>query len=58
MSSYTRASSGAIPLSFALVTFLFLGREIYLGFSSEDTVAQFAHILGGGVGGFFAVRWK
>lgn len=58
MSSYTRAKSGAIPLSFALVIFIFLGREIYVGLSAKDSVAQFAHILGGAVGGYFAIRWK
>lgn len=58
MSSYTRAKSGTIPLSFALIIFLFLGREIYLGLSSKDMIAQFAHILGGAVGGYCAIRWK
>jgi GlpG protein len=58
MSSYTRAKNGTIPLSFALVVLLFLGREIYLALSAHDSIAQFAHILGGAVGGYFAIRWK
>lgn len=58
LASYTRAVSGAIPLTFILVCILFIGREIYLGIMAHDQIAQFAHILGGAVGGFFATRWK
>lgn len=58
LSSYTRAVSGAIPLSFVVVCVLFIGREIYLGIVARDSIAQFAHILGGAVGGYFAIRWR
>jgi membrane associated rhomboid family serine protease len=58
LSSYTRAVSGAIPISFILVCVLFIGREIYLGIVARDAIAQFAHILGGAVGGYFAIRWR
>ena len=58
LASYTRAKSGAIPMTFLLVCVLFVGREIYLGIVARDQIAQFAHILGGAVGGYFAIRWK
>jgi len=54
LSSYTRAKNGAIPLTFALVSVLFIGQEIYRAFYLDDQIAQFAHILGGIVGGLFA----
>ncbi|MFP4542288.1 MAG: rhomboid family intramembrane serine protease [Opitutales bacterium] len=58
LASYTRVTTGAVPITFALVCLLFLGREIYVGFATSDSVAQFAHILGGAIGGYFAIRWK
>ncbi len=58
LASYTRATSGALPITFIVVCFLFVGREIYVGIVSQDSVAQFSHILGGAVGGFFATRWR
>lgn len=58
LASYTRARSGTIPLSFALVCVLFLGQEIYRALYSADQIAQFAHILGGIVGGIFAIKWR
>jgi GlpG protein len=57
LSSHTRARKGAIPMTFALVCILFLGQEIYRAIYASDEVAQFAHILGGLVGIFFARRW-
>lgn len=56
LASYTRARSGTLPLTFLLVCFLFIGREIYTALTAHDQVAQFAHILGGATGGFFATR--
>lgn len=41
-----------IPLTFILVVIIFIGKEILNSFSS-DQVAQFAHIIGGIVGGIF-----
>lgn len=58
LSSYTRAKSGALPMTFVLVCVLFLGQEVYRAIFAHDHVAQFAHILGGLVGGFFANRWR
>lgn len=61
LSSYTKAKSGALPLTFVLVVFIFLGQEIYMFFAdsrSESGIAHFAHIIGGliGAGAGFAMR--
>lgn len=52
LASYTRTQSGGIPLSFLLIVVLFLGKEIYQSFEA-DQVSQFAHIIGGVLGGVF-----
>ncbi len=51
LSSFTN-SRGGIPLTFVLVVFLFLGREVIQAFG-QDNVSQFAHIIGGILGGLF-----
>jgi len=57
LSSYTRSQKGTLPLTFLLVCLVFLGQEIYRGFTQSDQVAQFAHLLGGLVGMIAALRW-
>lgn len=51
-SSFARAQTGSIPLTFVLVAVLFLGNELAMAFN-EDGVAQFAHLTGGLVGAAF-----
>ncbi|GAB4408632.1 MAG: hypothetical protein OHK0039_11910 [Bacteroidia bacterium] len=51
LSSVTN-SRGGIPLTFLLVTALFLGKEIVQSFGA-DNVSQFAHIIGGVLGAVF-----
>jgi membrane associated rhomboid family serine protease len=51
LSSFTNAKGG-IPLTFVLVVVLFLGKEVVSSFG-EDNVSQFAHIIGGVMGGIF-----
>ncbi len=46
------SAQGDIPLTFILVTLLFLGQELIASFR-EDSISQFAHLLGGACGGFF-----
>ena len=41
-----------IPLSFILVVIIFIGKEV-INALSPDQVAQFAHIIGGVIGGIF-----
>jgi membrane associated rhomboid family serine protease len=52
LSSFTNAQSGRIPLTFILIVVLFLGREILQSFAA-DSISQFAHIIGGILGGAF-----
>lgn len=52
MSSFTRMRAGAIPLTFILVAFIYIGGEVYNSFK-DDSVSQFAHILGGICGAIF-----
>ncbi|MCI4671569.1 MAG: rhomboid family intramembrane serine protease [Bacteroidia bacterium] len=51
LASFTQ-SKGGIPLTFILVVLLYLGREIYNIFQ-DDQVSQFAHLVGGILGGLF-----
>lgn len=51
LSSYTNAKGG-IPLTFVLIVLLFLGREV-ISSLQQDNISQFAHIIGGILGGMF-----
>ena len=55
LSSFTNVKSGNIPLTFILIIFLFMGKEVYTAFS-QDNISQFAHILGGICGGVFGFK--
>jgi membrane associated rhomboid family serine protease len=55
--SFTNSSDGKIPLTFILVTILFLGKEIMQSIQA-DQVSQFAHIAGGICGGIFGFIGK
>ncbi|HAI75059.1 MAG TPA: rhomboid family intramembrane serine protease [Microscillaceae bacterium] len=52
LASFTNVRSGVIPLTFILITALYIGQEIYQ-ITKSDNVSQFAHILGGICGGIF-----
>lgn len=52
LSSFANAKTGTIPLTFILISLIFLGGEVIRAFSGEDQIAQFAHIAGGVLGGF------
>jgi len=52
LSSYTNARQKTIPLSFILVACLFLGKEVVNALGT-DSISQFAHIIGGLIGGVF-----
>lgn len=52
LSSFANAKSGTIPLTFLLISLIFLGGEIISALSGEDHIARFAHIAGGVLGGF------
>lgn len=52
LSSFANAKSGTIPLTFIFISLIFLGGEIIRALSGQDQIAQFAHIVGGVLGGF------
>lgn len=56
LSSFTNIKKGEIPLTFVLVAFLYIGSEVAHSFS-VDKISQFAHILGGVVGGIFGLKF-
>ena len=58
LSSLVNVKKKTVPLTFILVCIIFLGNEFALSFE-EDSVSQFAHILGGICGsvfGFFRAK--
>jgi membrane associated rhomboid family serine protease len=51
LSSFANAKTGTIPLTFVVISLIFLGGEIIRAISGADQTAQFAHIIGGVLGG-------
>ncbi len=52
LTSITNIRAGEIPLSFLLVLLLFMAREVFAAFSTNN-ISEFAHIAGGICGAFF-----
>lgn len=50
MASFTGFKDGEIPLTFILVTVVFVGKQIYECIAVADNISNMAHILGGLVG--------
>ena len=50
--SFTNNKQGSVPLTFILILILYIGKEIYNGFQT-DNVSQFGHIVGGICGSLF-----
>lgn len=57
LSSLTNARKGTLPLTFILVTALFIGSEVMRSFEN-DQVSQFAHIIGGACGALYGFLSK
>jgi membrane associated rhomboid family serine protease len=53
--SIVNMKSGSIPLTFLLVSFIFIGREL-VQVLREDNISQMAHIVGGSIGAVFGFR--
>ncbi len=53
LASMTGIRDREIPLTFILVTLLYLGQQIYEGFFVSDNISQLTHIIGGIVGAVF-----
>lgn len=59
LTSLVNAREGSIPVTFILVAFLYIGRELYNGLFTADNISQMGHIIGGACGavfGFMASR--
>jgi membrane associated rhomboid family serine protease len=52
LASFTNFNKGEIPLTFILVLLLYLGKELFNAFSSNN-ISEFAHIAGGFCGSLF-----
>lgn len=52
LGSLTNSKRGSIPLTFLLVSFIYLGNEFAMIFR-EDNISQLAHIIGGICGALF-----
>ncbi|MBN1411791.1 MAG: rhomboid family intramembrane serine protease [Spirochaetales bacterium] len=51
--SFTNIQAGEIPLTFILISLLFLGKEIYAALFEQNNISEFAHIIGGACGSLF-----
>ena len=56
MTSFTGFKSGEIPLTFILVTIVFIGQQVYEGIFIKDDISNLTHILGGVVGSVIGYR--
>lgn len=52
LSSITSFKNGTIPLTFILITIIYIGQEIYSAMFIQDNISNLTHIVGGGVGAF------
>jgi len=52
--SFADARKGSIPLTFILVVLFFIGQEI-IHSMQDNQVSEYAHIMGGIMGGFFGI---
>lgn len=58
--SFTNSRAGEIPVTFLIISALYVGQEILNAFQN-DNISQFGHLLGGVCGaffGFFLIRTK
>lgn len=53
--SFSNVKRGRIPVTFILIAILYLGREVFASFQLDDSVSQFAHIVGGVLGAVFGL---
>lgn len=50
LASFTNFRAGEIPLTFILVTLIYLGEQIFQGLFVADNISNLSHIIGGLVG--------
>lgn len=61
LSSLTSITEGKIPITFILVTIIYIGEQVYSGIFINDNVANLTHIIGGFVGsvlGYIMNKYK
>lgn len=58
LSSMTDMKKSGIPLTFLLISIIYLGGQIYQGVFSEDNTANLIHIAGGLIGGISGYRMR
>ncbi|MBR2529875.1 MAG: rhomboid family intramembrane serine protease, partial [Lachnospiraceae bacterium] len=58
LSSFTSFKQGEIPLTFILVSVIFIGQQIFEGIFVRDNVSNLSHIVGGIVGGFLGYKFN
>ncbi len=51
LSSFTGVKEKEIPLTFIIVSAIFIGQQIYEGIAYDDNISKITHIVGGIVGG-------
>ncbi len=56
LTSFTSFKNGEIPLTFILVTIVFLGQQVYEGMFLQDNISNLSHVLGGIVGAIVGYR--
>ena len=47
-----------IPLTLLIVALLWIGKEVYIGLTSVDSISQLSHVIGGICGGFIGLVFK
>ena len=57
LSSLMHIKENEIPITFIIVTLLYLGQEVLASFQ-QDNISHFAHIMGGVTGIYFGYFWK
>lgn len=58
LTSFTGFKEGEIPLTFILVTILFIGQQLIQSITVQDNISNMAHIIGGIVGGVVGYLWN
>lgn len=57
LSAFTNMRKGEIPLTLILIAVIYLGQEIYNGFTVTDNISHFGHICGGVSGLGFGIYY-
>lgn len=53
LSSFANVEKGRIPVTLIVIIIIFVGKEIFNGFTIKDNISQMAHVIGGFCGGAF-----